>query len=284
MPRLTPILRLAGVVALAVAPLARADSAKLFLFQSAATRAEEGVARQKAREALALAAYGRAYDLFQRGFLSAEEFETNDAALKVARLDRRIAETRARAAAITLTLARALDRAGKALPVCKRKPAKDEDTVSKLLKKPTKDEWKPAALSDLMGGRSGTRLTPREDPPDPPPPGGEPGGAPGGNPGGRPGGEPGGRPGGTPGGFPGGTPGGAPGGTPGGAPGGDPGDIGGDPGGGVPGGGSPGGGVPGGGVPGGGSPGGNAGGSPGGNAGGSPGGDAGGNPGGSPGG
>ena len=139
-------------------------SSYVYLFESAKARAISGLSRQKARGNLAAVDFDRAARLFEKEAISREEYEQFEAAVKVGRLDLKIAEIRARQASITLDLAQALARNGRRIPLCHRRKQSDENTVSKLLKRP---KAQPAPAFPDQG--SGTKISLQtEEPPSPP--------------------------------------------------------------------------------------------------------------------
>lgn len=155
-------------VALALlGPAVYAASSHVFLFESAKARTEVTVTRQKARLTLAERELARMRVLYARHAVSLDELDQIRAAEAVAREDVRIAELRAKSAAISLTLAQALDRNGQRIPLCKRKRLKYDDLAVKLLKLEKRKELK--APEEPQNG-TGTRIDLREaEAPEPPP-------------------------------------------------------------------------------------------------------------------
>lgn len=144
---------------------ALAASSYLSLFHSAKARADVRLTKQKARRALALKDYDRAYRLMSSRSISAEEYEQYRAAAVLSGLDVAIAELRAKQAGLALDLMRALDRNGRPIPLCRRIPLKEDDAVSRLLKRaPVKMTPAP----EIPQG-SGTRIQQQDVEATPPP-------------------------------------------------------------------------------------------------------------------
>ncbi len=108
----------------------------VYLFESSKARAIQGVTRQRARQKLAEVSLQRYSSLFKKGAVSAGELDRITAAATISDLELQMAEIRAKEAGLSLDLARALGRNGKPIPLCRRKPQTDENTVSQLLKRP----------------------------------------------------------------------------------------------------------------------------------------------------
>lgn len=161
-----PLTRLIVVTLLAATPLF-AESSKLFLFKSSKARADLALTRRKAWLALARHDYDRAARLKAQSAISDEEFEDFRAALALAQYDLRIAELKAKQSDLSLQMAAALDRNGRKIPLCQRRKQKEDDTVSRLLKRSKKME--PPKLPESPEG-SGTKVQVAEGGEAPPAP------------------------------------------------------------------------------------------------------------------
>ena len=133
------------------------------LFVSSKARAETGLLRQKARRNLAQRSFQRTDRIYQKGAASLDEYEQSRAAAILSEFDFKIAELKAKQAAISLRLAQALARNGQRIPLCRRRRQQDENTVSRYLKRRT--PVTPITFEDPQPG-SGTKI----QLPDPEPP------------------------------------------------------------------------------------------------------------------
>ena len=112
-----------------------ADSSYIYLFESAAARSAAGLARQEARRNLANRGYARMLDVYQKGAASSDELDQSYAAMTLAELDYQISANKSEQAKIARDLAVALGRNGQPVPLCKRRPQRDENAASRYLKK-----------------------------------------------------------------------------------------------------------------------------------------------------